>query len=240
MRNLRLEVEYDGTDYHGWQYQPDRVTIQGTIEAAIEGVLGERVRLIGAARTDAGVHARAQVANFLCRSELPAEPLRRAINRLLPPSIYIRKLCEAPERFHARYGALYKVYEYRIVRDRSPLRHRYAWELRYRLDLNAMAEAEPLFLSHRDYGKFCGLRVCDPKVNLQRVGLTDLTDEIRIEIVADRFLYKQVRRMVGAMVDLGRGRRGIEELAAAMEGRPHRPFTTAPAKGLTLVGIGYQ
>jgi tRNA pseudouridine38-40 synthase len=239
MRNLRLEIEYDGTNYSGWQYQPNRLTIQGAIEVAAKRVLGESIRLYGAARTDAGVHARAQVANFFSNTDRPAEAIRRALNSILPFDIYIRGLCEVPETFHARYGARYKIYEYRIVNHRSPLSRRYAWELEYELDHTQMERAKFLFLAYKDYGRFCKLKVKNPEVSVHQLNLTSLNDELIVEVRADRFLYKQVRRMVGALVDLGRGRRELEELSAALKGLPHRPFITAPAKGLTLIGVVY-
>ncbi|MEM2982928.1 MAG: tRNA pseudouridine(38-40) synthase TruA [Candidatus Bathyarchaeia archaeon] len=156
MRNIKLVIEYDGTNYHGWQVQPGVPTIQGVLEDAINRITQYRSRLIGSGRTDAGVHALNQVANFLTPSSLPPEVLKRALNALLPEDIVTKEAEEVPVDFHARYDAKRKRYSYRILRTEmgSAFHHRYCWMLPYHLDVEAMNEACKYLMGIHDFSSF--------------------------------------------------------------------------------------
>ena len=237
MRNIRIDIEYDGTEYSGWQYQPDKRTIQGTIEKALKRISEEDIRITGAGRTDAGVHALTQVANFRMDKDIPVENLQKALNNFLPRDIFIKRTMEVPMDFNARYDAKSRVYEYRIVLEKSPLRRRYAWELSYRLDYKRMEEAKKIFIGKKDYGFFCELQ--EPSiVDVRGIRLTKQGNEIIVKIEANRFLYKMVRRIVGALVDVGRGKIEVEDILKSF-GRTPNPFITAPANGLMLVKVKY-
>lgn len=237
MRNIRIDIEYDGTEYSGWQYQPDKSTIQGTIEMALKRIFKQDIRITGAGRTDAGVHALCQVANFKIDKNIPLEKLQRALNSLLPRDIFIKKVIEVSMDFNARYDAKSKIYEYRILQGKSPLRRRYAWELSYKLNYKRMEGVKEIFLGKKDYGFFCELSD-SAMVDVKGMRLTKKEDEIILRIEANRFLYKMVRRIVGALVDMGRGKIEPEDIVRSFDKEPN-PFITAPANGLTLVEVKY-
>ncbi len=239
MRNIRLTIEYDGTDYFGWQYQTNKRTIQGTVEKVLHRILQEKVKLSGAARTDAGVHAFAQEANFKTRNPLPLRPLSAGINSLLPDDIVIKNISETVSNFHARFDARWRVYRYRIILGRSPLRNRFAWELTTPLDIGLLVSAKDIFLGPKDYSVFCPVKVKNPWVDIERITLTQTGDELTIELEADRFLYKLVRRIVGALIERGQNRRTEKEIADSFKHLPQKSLTTAPPQGLALVEVKY-
>ncbi|MEO0094070.1 MAG: tRNA pseudouridine(38-40) synthase TruA [candidate division WOR-3 bacterium] len=242
MRNIFLEIEYDGTDYFGWQSQPKRKTIQGTIEQALGKILQEPVSLIGASRTDAGVSALGQCANFITKSQLSVERIQSALNSLLPKDIYIRRAYQVHLLFNARLEAKSKIYRYRIIVGRSPLERRFAWEVKYPLDLDRMRQAAKLFLGEKDYQHFCAVKVTSPNdaiVNIKEINIKEKESHITIDIEANRFLYKMVRRIVGCLVDVGRGKITKNDIKFALVGKPHPPFITAPANGLILLTVRY-
>ena len=239
MRNFRLTIEFDGTGYHGWQFQPDRPTIQGEIEAALRNITGVTTRLYGCSRTDAGVSARNYVANFHSDSNLAPERLRRALNFHLPGPIHVKQTEPVNESFHARYDARSKLYRYRLVRGRSPLRHACAWELRYPAGIERMQRALVEFTGTRDFQPFCLTRDKSGRCTISRFDLSESGDELELFIRGDRFLYKMVRRIVGAVVNYGYGRLSLQDIRAALAGRRHRPYRTAPAAGLLLDSVEY-
>jgi len=238
MRNILLEIEYDGTDYFGWQYQPKKKTIQGTIEAALNKLLQEPITLFGASRTDAGVSAQGQIANFHTNSRIPVQKIQTALNSLLPHDIYVKNAYGVHLIFHARFDAKSKLYYYRIIFGRSPLRQRFAWELKYHLDLSKMERASKLFLGEKDYRSFCSVKNENGIVNLIKINFIK-SDDLIIEIEANRFLYKMVRRIIGSLIDVGRGKITKNEIVKILSGKPHRPFLVAPATGLILVNVKY-
>jgi tRNA pseudouridine38-40 synthase len=246
MINILLEIEYDGRKYFGWQRQKKQPTIQGTIETLLEKIFQEKIKLYGAGRTDAQVSAEAQIANFKVTSNDKAlkyltnlEALKKILNAQLPADIYIKRLFYVKEKFHARYHAISKVYRYQIIKRPSPLRREFFWIVKENLDLKKIKRAVPIFLAHQNYGPFCGIFNKTALVQLKSIRVQDKKDEIYIRIEADRFLYKMVRRIVGALVDLGRNRRTEEELKNALLGLPHRPFVCAPAYGLILEKVKF-
>jgi len=242
---LKLTLEFDGAGYRGWQSQPDRCTIQDQLEQAVARVNGAPVTVHGCGRTDAGVSARNYVAGFTPARYLPQERWLRALNYHLPPDICVKAVEPAPAGFHARFSARRKHYHYRITRGRSPLRHRRAWELRGPVDIERVRRAAREFLGTRDYRAFCqvavqcrqtpGTGVC----TIHRITAKETGDEVELRVIGNRFLYKMVRRIVGAAVTYGAGRMTIADIRAALAGRPHRPFRTAPAHGLLLDRVEY-
>ena len=238
MRNILLEIEYDGTNYFGWQYQPKKKTIQGSIEIALKKLLQEPVNLNGASRTDTGVSALGQIANFHTNSRISVQKIQTALNSLLPRDIYIKKAYSVHLLFHARFDAKSKLYRYRIIFGRSPLHQRFAWELKYHLDLSKMERTTQLFLGQRDYNPFCSVKNENGVANITKINFIK-NDDLIIEIEANRFLYKMVRRIIGSLVDIGRGKIIKNEIVKSLLGKKHHPFLVAPAAGLVLVNVTY-
>jgi tRNA pseudouridine38-40 synthase len=250
MRNLKLTVEFDGTDYAGWQFQPDRRTIQGELESALAKILQKKVTVYGCGRTDAGVSARAYVANFhaeghdrivaqfgSCPKAL--DRLKLAYNHFLPADIHVHAVDEVAAAFHARFSAKRKTYVYRIVRGTSPLRRRHAWEYTYPLDVERVRRAAESFEGSRNFQPFCQTRDANGICTVESVSVSAAGDELTITVRGDRFLYKMVRRIVGALVACGSGRLTQKDIRTALAGRPSRSFTTAPACGLLLDSVEY-
>lgn len=239
MRNIRLTIEFAGAGFAGWQFQPDRPTVQGAVEAAVKAVTGKAVRVHGCSRTDAGVSARAFVANCHVETPLAAEKLRLAINAHLPDSVHVREAAEAPGDFQARFSALGKRYQYTVVLGISPLRRGRAWEYRYPVDAALCRPALALFEGTRDFQPFCLTADKNGVCTVRRVGLAAAGDELVFSVEGDRFLYKMVRRIAGALVAVGADRLSCDDVTAALEGKPHKPFQTAPACGLVLDRVEY-
>jgi len=238
MRNILLEIEYDGTDYSGWQYQPRKKTVQGIIETTLSKILQEPINLIGASRTDAGVSALGQVANFLTNSRISPQKIQSALNSLLPSAIGIKNAYGVHLLFHARFDAKSKVYRYQIIFNHSPLRQRFAWEIHYELNVAKMERAAKVFIGEKDYGPFCSIKKENGIVNLTEIKF-DQADGLIIKIEANRFLYKMVRRIVGMLVDIGRGKINKNDIMKCLSNKSHIPFLVAPANGLILVRVKY-
>lgn len=239
MRNVRLLLEFDGAGFAGWQYQPRHRTVQGELENALEAVTGAKTKVYGSSRTDSGVSARNYVANFLTASRLGPEQLGRALNFHLPEDIRVKSVAEVPPDFHARFSARGKTYVYRIVRGRSPLRRTQAWEIRFPVDRKRMRRALALFQGTHDFRPFCHTQETSGVCRLSRLGLAEQGDEIAVTVGGNRFLYKMVRRIVGAAVAYGAGRMTLTDIRAALAGGKHQPFQTAPAQGLVLDSVEY-
>jgi len=239
MRNLKLTVEFDGTKYAGWQYQPRHQTVQGEIESAVGKILQRKVTVYGCGRTDAGVSARGYVANVHIDSPLTVERMKLAFNHFLPEDILVTSVEETKPGFHARHSALGKTYVYRIVRRKSPLRRRHAWEFWFKLDVEKIRKAARLFEGTRDFRAFCQTRDQDGVCHIRHVRAAASDDEVLVTVEGDRFLYKMVRRIVGALVACGSDRLTQKDIRAALAGRPSPPFQTAPAQGLLLDSVEY-
>lgn len=245
MQNFKIIIEYDGGAYHGWQRQARDRTIQGEIENALLTMTGDKVTVIGSGRTDAGVHAYGQVANFRCDTTLGAEVFQNGLNSLLPEDIVIRS-CEAVhEKFHARYDVKSKTYHYRILNRRIPVAifRQYAWHIRKKLDLNAMRTALDHIVGRHDFKAFQGSG--SPRVSTVRHIMTaDLvgTDHghLTFEMKGDGFLKFMVRNIVGTVVDAGLGKITPVDVKRILESRDRNlAGITAPAHGLFLVEVKY-
>jgi len=245
MRNIRMTIEYDGSNYHGWQRQINGLSIQQVLEEKIALMTGEEIRVTGSGRTDAGVHALGQVAHFRTASSIPEFNLRSGLNSLLPRDIVIRDLREAEASFHARFDARSKVYLYRI--HNSPVRpavfRQYAWFVSGKLELGLMQEAAVLFEGTHDFSSFCSTHTDAPDRIRTVTGIRISADDrgmIRIEIEADGFLRYMVRGIVGMLADAGRGKRSLPELRQIMDAKDRkRGGVTAPAHGLFLKEVRY-
>jgi len=243
-RNIKLTVEYDGTDYAGWQVQPNERTIQEELEKAIGKATGAETRVTGSGRTDAGVHAEGQVANFFTGSALPPERMMHALNYYLPFDIAVIAASEVPLSFHARKDAVSKLYRYRILpcEVRRPLRSRYALLVRDKLDAEAMRRCADRVLGAHDFAAFASesFRYKSTVREVFRSELIRIGDELQFMIAADGFLYNMVRAIVGTLLDAGRGKLGPEQFQHLLVERDRsRAGATAPAHGLCIVSVDY-
>ncbi|MGQ9689025.1 MAG: tRNA pseudouridine(38-40) synthase TruA [Desulfobaccales bacterium] len=245
-RNLRLTLEYDGTRYHGWQRQKNALSIQEVIETALGRLTGEKLRLIASGRTDAGVHARGQVANFITTSRAPVKAFVQGLNSLLPPDIAVLEAEEVPLTFHARYDARWKTYEYRILNRPvpSPLHQARAWWIAAPLSPAAMAEAVQVLPGEHDFGAFraAGSRPGHSRRVVREAVWQKQGDEwLTFVITANGFLRGMVRSLVGTLVEIGKGRQPPERLAEALhQGMRRLAGPTAPPQGLFLVRVEYE
>jgi tRNA pseudouridine38-40 synthase len=242
MRNIKLLVEYDGTNYCGWQRQDNARTIQGEIEAVLSRVLRENVAVIGAGRTDAGVHARGQVANFRTDSSLQLHEIYRALNGLLPEDIIISHAEEVSLDFHSRFSAKGRMYTYTISRVPTAMMRNYSWQLFYDLNFRVMQSAAATVIGVHDFRSFCksNAEVDHHRCNVSSACWHENGILVRFEIHADRFLHGMVRALVGAMVDVGRAFTSLEGFVHSIEKQcPTESTMTAPAKGLVLESVDY-
>lgn len=243
MRNLKLTIQYDGIKYCGWQKQPNSSGIQGTIEYAIYEITKEKVNIIGSGRTDAGVHALGQVANFKINSNIPAARIPDALNAKLPKDISIIDCQEVSDDFHSRYSATGKIYRYLIYNKpyRSPLYKDISYHVRYDLDIQKMrVEAQSLLGTHEFKGFMSsGSSVKDTVRTIHNISIEESGDLIVLEVEGNGFLYNMVRILVGTLVDIGRGRidKPLEEIIASQD--RGEAGHTAPAHGLFLKKVHY-
>jgi len=244
LKNLVLTIEYDGTDFHGWQVQKDQRTVQGEIEAALARITCSAIRINGSGRTDAGVHALGQVANFTTDTRLDAKTLQTALNSVLPDDITIIGCTEARPDFHARFDAKDKTYEYRILNRSLPsaLSRRFCWHIRTPLDINSMQEALALTEGTHDFSGFenSGSKRSHAVRTMFSTCISRHGDVISIRLTADGFLRCMVRNIVGTLVEVGLGKRSVSGFAEVLE-KKNRGLggTTAPAHGLFLVRVRY-
>jgi len=245
MRNIKLVIEYDGTNYHGWQVQPNALTIQEVIEKKIEVMTRERVRLIGSGRTDAGVHALGQVANFKTSLRIPADGFHRGLNSLLPPDIVIKSVEEVDLQFHAQYGAKRKSYRYIILNQKIPsaIYRNYAWHVPVTLNVQAMEKAAKVICGRQDFSSFQSADpdLADPIREVFRAEWSGSAGSLLLfHIEADGFLKHMVRNIVGTLVEVGKGKICGEEFRQILAARDRRQAgMTAPPHGLFLVEVKY-
>lgn len=244
-RNLKAILEYDGTRYHGWQRQREPLTIQQVLEECIYRITGEDVRVIASGRTDAGVHALNQVANFRTDSPLGTASLLKGINSLLPKDIVVKELSQASDSFHARFDVKSKIYLYQIFNSpvRPALQRLYTWLIYNPLDLEKMNEAADYLRGEHDFSSFCAAH-CDSENHLRTViaiGITaDKAGFIRISVEADGFLRYMIRNIVGTLVAVGRHKRSAGDMPALIAAKDRRQAgMTAPPQGLFLKEVKY-
>ena len=245
MRTIKLLIEYDGTNYLGWQVQPKGATLQGVLEEKLSFLTNEKIDLLGSGRTDAGVHALGQVAHFKTKSQLDVQTIQRALNSLLPSDIVIQKVEEVDEGFHARKQSKSKTYEYRILNRniRSAFHRGYAWHIPQTLDITEMKKATRSLMGEHDFSSFQS--VGSPKRTAVRI-VTRAEWEwspdgfLRFEIEANGFLRQMVRAIVGTLVEVGKRKITSEQFQEILDSRDRKKAgPTAPAHGLFLREVKY-
>ncbi len=250
MRNFKMVLSYDGSDFSGWQVQPDAATIQGTLTTAIGRLTGENVLPQGSGRTDAGVHALAQVASFAIESPIPAENLQTALNDILPASIRVLEVTEVRAEFHARKSARSKTYQYRVFRGAicPPFLARYVWHYPYPLGEEAIGKAARLLIGEHDFTSFAAV---DPERGREEAETPNVrtifssawervADEFVYTVRGNGFLHHMVRNLVGTFILVGKQTLTPDDLPRILESRNRRAAgATAPAWGLYLVSVDY-
>lgn len=242
MRTIKLVIEYDGTDFVGWQEQPNGRSVQGELSRVFSQVLQQPVAVTGAGRTDSGVHARGQVAHIRSASPVSTETLVHALGGLLPGDIVVRTVEEVPSSFHARYDADSRMYRYHISRRPVALGARYSWYVRYALDHDAMNAAAAIICGEHDFEGFCklGSPIRHYRCTVLWSHWEVSPDTLVYEIRANRFLRGMVRALVGTMVDVGRGFTSVQEFGDILLSRDRsRTGTAAPPHGLFLEDVHY-
>ena len=247
MRTLKLTIAYDGTRYEGWQAQRRRTagpTVQGTLERVLRQILQEPVKVIGSGRTDAGVHAAAQVAHVKTRSAMPLRRLLRSVNQLLPPDVAVTRLAAVRASFHARFDAVRKRYRYRLFTGEvvPPFIHPYVHHVRTPLNLSGMRREASALLGRHDFGAFARARKDGGTTTraITRLSLRREGQEIHVDVEGNGFLHTMVRTIAGTLVDVGRGHLPAGTLRRMLRTkRRELAGIVAPARGLTLVGVRY-
>jgi tRNA pseudouridine38-40 synthase len=246
LRTFKLIIEYDGTNYHGWQRQTSHRTIQGEIEAALLTMTRQKITVTGSGRTDAGVHALAQTASFRCETRLTPDNFQQGLNSLLDRDIVIRACEPAPDGFHARFDAQRKTYQYRVLNRPLPpaIGRQYVWHIRRPLATAAMRRALPHIVGEHDFTSFegAGSPQGSSVRHIMAAELTETPDNhIRFDITANGFLKHMVRNIVGTLVEIGLGKRGPEKMGKILAARDRSlAGATAPPMGLFLVNVEYE
>ncbi len=244
MAKIKLTIEYDGTDYVGWQVQPNGVSVQQRVELALEQLLEQPVRVHSSGRTDAGVHAYGMVCHLTTERDLPLSAWREGLNRYLPESIAVRSAVVVDDDFHARFSAKGKRYRYSLLcaEVRSPLRRRTSWQIRQKLDVQAMKAAAELFVGEHEFAAF-RTSGCAAETTQREIYSVELIEDgclLHIDVSGSGFLKNMVRMMVGTLVEIGRGKRPVEDVAHLLTpGSEVGPALTAPAQGLCLMEVWY-
>lgn len=244
--NYRMDIQYDGTRYGGWQKQKDTDnTIQGKIEAVLSSMTGGQVSVQGAGRTDAGVHAKGQVAHAHMETEMSCEEICRYLNQYLPEDIEILQVREVPERFHSRLNAREKAYQYRIATGfhKNVFERKYQCPLHEELDLEAMKKAAEALEGTHDFKSFCSNKKLKKSSvrTIYSIEFRELSNEILITYRGNGFLYNMARILTGTLIEVGRGVRKPEEMTEILEALDRgRAGFTAPARGLCLMEVKYE
>ncbi|MCB1180663.1 MAG: tRNA pseudouridine(38-40) synthase TruA [Chlamydiia bacterium] len=241
----KIEIAYDGTDFSGWQLQPNAISIQGLLEKCAQQILSQHIRIIGSGRTDAGAHALGQIAHFDGKLTMGPERFQAGLNALLPKTIRILKVETTTDDFHAQYSAHSKIYHYRISSEPcdNPFTRRYTYRPRTPIDVDQLQKAIPLFIGTHDFTTFAnvGGKVKNRVRTLFRI---DLLKEERVLCLAfegNGFLYKMVRNIVGTLLEVASGKLALEEIPKLFKAKDRRAAPKgAPACGLTLIRINYD
>ena len=245
MKRIKLTIAYDGTNYCGWQIQPNGITIEEILNKALSKMTGEEILVIGASRTDSGVHAMGNVAVFDTETTIPVEKIAVALNQRLPEDIVITKSEEVPLDFHPRYCNCSKTYEYHIINTRIPIptKRLTNYFVSYVLDIDKMRQAASYLVGEHDFVSFCNVRT-DVENTVRTITALDILtngNEITIRITGNGFLYNMVRIIVGTLIRVGRGFYEPEKVKEILEAKDRKAAgVTAPAHGLMLVEIKYE
>ncbi len=245
MRNIKLTLEYDGTNYLGWQKQPKGITVQGAIEEALSKLTKEEASIIGCSRTDSKVHAKGYICNFKTNSRIPAESFREALNFHLPEDIAVIDSIQVDDEFHARYNCIGKMYSYTIVntKSRMPMCRNFAYHVRHELNIDRMKEAAKYFIGTHDFEAFrnLGSSVKTTVRTITKLEVVKENEYIKIYIAADGFLYNMVRIIVGTLIDVGMGKKEPSDIKMIMESKERKNAgKTCPSQGLCLFEVYYE
>lgn len=246
MTNYKMILQYDGSRYSGWQVQGNtEQTIQGKLQSVLEKMTGEEIEIHGSGRTDAGVHAMGQVANFKLQSAYEPEEIKRYCNQYLPEDIVVLEVSEVPLRFHSRLNAIKKTYCYRIFLGEKPdvFRRKYVTPVAENLDINKMKAAAEVLLGTHDFTSFCGNRHFKKSAvrTIYEIRLEEKKDELDIYFTGNGFLQNMVRILTGTLLEVGTGKQEVCEMKEILEGRNRSlAGTMAAAKGLVLVNVEYE
>jgi tRNA pseudouridine38-40 synthase len=236
MKNIKIIIEYDGTEFFGWQVQPIKRTVQGEIEKALKTIFNKKIRITGSGRTDAGVHAKGQVASFACPDRIPAKELKNAINGNIANDVFVKECKKVPEDFNARFSAVSRIYRYGIAKEKSVFNRRYFFQVDYALDIKRMKKAGKELIGEKD---FSNLATKDSgKCYLKRIKISENEDNLFIEVESNRFLRRMVRGIVGLLIAVGKGEIEPEEVKDVLSGTKKRA-PVAPPEGLFLVKVKY-
>jgi tRNA pseudouridine38-40 synthase len=243
MQNIKLLIEYDGSDFVGWQIQPNGPSIQSELEKALGEILQEPISTIVAGRTDAGVHALGQVASFKTSKSVAPEMIHRGVNAILPPQIVVLSAEQVPESFHARYSAKARVYRYHLGLRLTALRRNQCWYVGgYKIQEDLLQRCADILLDEHDFSSFCkaDASVDHFRCTVDRASWQRIDTELVFDIRANRFLYGMVRALVGTMVEVARGHRQFKEFQDILEAKDRaRAGASAPARGLFLEEVVY-
>lgn len=246
MNNYKLWIQYDGTRYEGWQRQGNTEnTIQGKIEAVLSRMLEQPVEIHGSGRTDAGAHAKGQIANFWCEKNLKPQKVKDYLNQYLPQDIAVLGVQEADERFHSRLNAARKTYVYRIWNNTVPnvFENRFMWQMAENVDIQLMQLAAVYLMGEHDYRSFCANKRMKKSTvrRVERIQIEKLGDEIRFTFTGNGFLYNMVRILVGTLIEVGTSKRTPDSMIEVIEQRERiAAGFTAPAQGLCLTEVEYE
>ena len=241
---VKLVVAYEGTNYCGWQIQPNGITIEQVLNETLSSLLGEEITVTGASRTDAGVHSLGNVAVFETHTKMPAEKISFALNQRLPEDIVVQESCQVPEDFHPRFSKSRKTYEYRILncRFRQPLERRTSYFYHYPLDVSAMQKAAAYLVGEHDFTSFASVHA-QTNTYVRMIYALDVVregDMIRIRVQGNGFLYNMVRIIAGTLIQEGAGIKKPEDMESILAGKDRElAGPTAPAHGLTMIGLEY-
>lgn len=245
MKKVKLVVAYDGTNYCGWQIQPDGVTIEQKLNEALTQLLGEDIKVTGASRTDAGVHSLGNVCVFETSSRMPAEKISFALNQRLPEDIVVQSSCEVDESFHPRFSKSKKTYEYRILnrKMRMPTRRLDTYFFHYELDVAAMQKAAGYLVGEHDFKSFCAANA-QSETTIRTIYSCEVSkkeDIITIRVTGNGFLYNMVRIIAGTLIKVGNGDYKPEDMKEILDACDRsKAGPTAPAHGLTMIGLEYE
>lgn len=241
---VKLVVAYEGTNYCGWQIQPNGITVEQVLNETLSSLLGEEITVTGASRTDAGVHSLGNVAVFETHTKMPAEKISFALNQRLPEDIVVQESCQVPEDFHPRFSKSRKTYEYRILncRFRQPLERRTSYFYHYPLDVSAMQKAAAYLVGKHDFTSFASVHA-QTNTYVRMIYALDVVregDMIRIRVQGNGFLYNMVRIIAGTLIQVGAGIKKPEDMESILAGKDRElAGPTAPAHGLTMIGLEY-
>lgn len=244
MTRIKLIIAYDGTNYVGWQYQPNGVSVQQRLEQAIQQLTGIIHTVYSSGRTDSGVHARGMVCHLNTERDLPLSAWREGVNRFLPDDIAVRHVEKVDDQFHARFSARGKRYRYTILRDpvRSPLERKTSWQIKKPLDLETMQQVAQGFIGQHDFAAF-RTSGCSADTTVREIFSIDFSEDdllLHIDICGSGFLRNMIRMMVGTLVQIGRGKRPVSAIQVLLENADSVPSPlTAPAQGLCLMEVWF-